>query len=62
MAEQGLNAARIDAGSDREGVANEWRSTLANHRELAVDHVFRFAERCQYSGVIGDAHSDDPMR
>ena len=27
----------------------------ADHRELTVDHVFRFAERCEYLGVIGDA-------
>jgi hypothetical protein len=33
-----------------------------DHRELAVDHLFRFAERCEYLGVIGDAHRDDPTR
>jgi len=28
------------------------------HRELAVAHVFRFAERREYPGVIRDAHSE----
>jgi len=33
-----------------------------DHRELAVDHLFRFPEHCKYLGVIGDARRDDPTR
>lgn len=32
-------------------VANELRSTLADHRELAIDHVFSLAKRCEYLRV-----------
>ena len=28
-----------------------------NHAELAVDHVLRFAEPCEYLDVIGDAYA-----
>lgn len=33
-------------------------SARADHCELAVDHVFSFAERCEYLSVIGDAERD----
>jgi hypothetical protein len=32
-------------------------STMADHRELAVNHVFRFSERCEDLGVVADAHT-----
>jgi len=31
----------------------------SNHGELAIDHVFRSAERCEYLRVIGDTDSDN---
>jgi hypothetical protein len=51
------SAQRIDASFGQ--IGND--SGTRNHRELAVDHVFRFAEGCEYLRVIGDAHSDAPF-
>jgi hypothetical protein len=41
-------------------VANEWRSTLANHRELTVAHILKITGTCHHLLRITDALRNDP--
>jgi hypothetical protein len=38
-----------------QSIFNDLTATEADHRKLAVNHLLRFAERCEYLGVIGNA-------
>jgi hypothetical protein len=51
----------VDRCKRRAGkVANGWRSTLADHRELTVAHILKISGTCHHLLKITEALRDDP--